>query len=210
MVEWQIEDEDSKGFYLGIMLGDSRNKLRVEKIDLSGTWYTMHGIDGELLLGYQFNRWFGLRTAAQFMNKNYSTDLKVNSNDKEEIMGTTYNNMYLQAPLLADFSIGGRNVRLHMMMGGYCGYWLSQYRSGYIYSPKGTTGKGTKSGFEVEYDEHFDAGVAAGLGLTFRLSPECLLHLEGAYYHGLTSTKVEPYKTFNRTYTLGMGVSYHF
>ena len=202
-----MDDEDAKGFYLGILLGDARNTLRVEKIEnLSGTWYPAHGIDGELVLGYQFNRWFGLRTAAQFMNKNYATDLIVNKKHYE----TTYSNLYIQAPLLADFSVGGRNVRLHFMLGGYCGYWMTQYRRGYIYSPEGTTGTGYKSGFEVGYNKHLDAGAAAGLGLTFRLSPACLLHLEGAYYHGLVSTLEKPNSTFNRTYTFDLGITYHF
>lgn len=201
-----LDNEDARGCYLGILLGDSRNALRIEKIDgFQGTWYPSHGIDAQILLGYQFNRWFGLRTAAQFVNKNYATNLIINGENYE----TTYNNLYIQAPLLADFSIGGDNTRLHFLLGGYCGYWMSQYRRGYIYSPNGTTGLGYKSGFE-EYNEHLDAGAAAGLGLTFRLSPACLLHLEGAYFHGLTTTTVKPNSTFNHTYTLDMGISYHF
>lgn len=202
-----LDNEDARGFYLGILLGDSRNKLRIEKIDnLSGAWYSAHGIDAQLLLGYQFNRWFGIRTAAQFVNKNYATNLKFHQKKYE----TTYNNLYLQAPLLMDFSVGGRNARLHIMLGGYCGYWMTQYRHGYIYSPNGTSGIGYKSGFEEGYNEHLDGGAAAGLGLTFRLSPACLLHLEGTYYHGLMSTTVAPNSTFNRSYTLDMGISYHF
>lgn len=212
--EEEIEDDEARGCYLGIMLGDTRNRLRVEQIDQQGTWYPAHGIDGELLLGYQFNRWFGLRTAAQFMYKNYSTDLNVMMDNfgqpETKTLSTSHRNVYVQAPLLMDFSIGGRNARLHMLLGGYCGYWMTQYRNGWIYSPEGTTGVGYKSGFEVGYDEHLDAGAAAGLGLTFRLSPACLLHFEGMYYHGMLSTKVEPNKTFNRTSTLGMGISYHF
>lgn len=202
-----LDNEDARGFYLGILLGDSRNNLRIEKVEgLAGTWYPAHGIDAQLLLGYQFNRWFGLRTAAQFINKSYATDLIINKKSYE----TTYSNLYLQVPLLMDFSVGGRNTRLHFMLGGYYGYWMTQYRRGYIYSPKGTSGIGYKSGFEVDYNVHNDFGAAAGLGLTFRLSPACLLHLEGAYYYGLNSTTVEPNRTFNRTYTLDMGISYHF
>lgn len=202
-----LDNEDARGAYLGILLGDSRNQLRVEKINgLSGTWYTAHGIDAQLLLGYQFNRWFGIRTAAQFINKNYATNLTINKKEYE----TTYNNFYLQLPVLMDFSVGSRNTRLHLMLGGYYGYWMTQYRRGYIYSPNGTTGIGYKSGFEEGYNEHIDAGAAAGLGLTFRLSPACLLHFEGAYYYGMLSTTAAPNSTFNRTYTLDMGISYHF
>lgn len=202
-----LDNEDARGFYLGILLGDSRNVLRIEKIDgLRGTWYPAHGIDAQLLIGYQFNRWFGLRTAAQFVNKSYATDLIFNNKNYE----TTYNNLYIQAPLLADFSVGGRNARLHFMLGGYCGYWMTQYRNGYIHSPNGTSGIGYKSGFEEGYNEHLDAGAAAGLGLTFRLSPACLLHLEGTYFYGLTTTTAAPNSTFNRTCTLDMGISYHF
>lgn len=203
----QMDNEDARGFYLGILLGDSRNTLRIEKIDMQGSWYPVHGIDGELLLGYQFNRWFGIRTAAQFINKSYLADLTATDGN---VYKTSFNNLYIQAPLMADFSIGGRNTRLHVMLGGYCGYWMVQYRNGYIYSPNGTSGKGYKYGFEEGYNEHLDAGAAAGLGLTFRISPACLLHIEGAYYYGLLSTTAEPYSTFNRTSTVNMGISYHF
>ena len=227
--EDQLDDEDARGFYLGILLGDSRNQLRIESIDLTGVWYPSHGIDGELLLGYQFNSWFGLRTAAQFMYKNYSTDLKVEvMNSANQIenkkYSTNYSNMYLQAPLFADFSFGGSYARMHFLLGGYVGYWVSQYREGYVYSPFGTSGLGWMRGFEEKYNQHLDAGLAGGIGFTFQITPAIQLHVEGAYYHGLLSTtsdydltdaqgnysKTVINKTYNRTYTINMGISYHF
>ena len=42
------------------------------------------------------------------------------------------------------------------------------------------------------------------------VAPNWQLHFEGDYYHGLLSTAKNPSKTYNRTWTFGMGVSYHF
>ena len=76
-------------------------------------------------------------------------------------------NHYLQLPLMADFSVGSEVVRLHLMLGGYAGYWLSQCRTGYVY--KSTDDPTPNRGYDLSfvnegYDNRFDAGVGRWLG----------------------------------------------
>lgn len=209
--EEDIRNDEAKGWYLGLMLGGSSNKLDVQKTIFNGVWYSYRGLNVEARVGYQFNEWFGIRTGLALISKNYATKLNVSYNDVEGKYSTFYQNQYLQLPLMADFSIGGEAVRIHVMAGGYAGYWISQYRDGYIYKANDARPyTGWSYMFVDGYDNRFDAGLAGGVGLTMRVAPCWQLHFEGNYYHGLISTAKSPSKTFHRTWTFGMGVTYHF
>lgn len=209
--EQDIRNDEAKGWYLGLMLGGSSNDLKVQKTIFDGIWYSSRGLNLELRAGYQFNEWFGIRSGLNLLSKNYATKLTVDNNGVSEKYQTFHQNQYLQLPLMADFSIGGESVRLHLMAGGYAAYWISQYRDGYIYVPDAVQNyTGWTYRFIKGYDNRFDAGIAGGLGLTMKVTPNWQLHFEGNYYHGLISTAKAPSKTFNRTWTFGMGVTYHF
>ena len=209
--EEDIRNDEAKGWYLGLMLGGSSNKLDVQKTIFDGVWYSYRGLNVEARVGYQFNEWFGIRTGLALISKNYANKLNVSYNDVEGKYSTFYQNQYLQLPLMADFSIGGEAVRIHVMAGGYAGYWISQYRDGYIYKANDARPyTGWSYMFVDGYDNRFDAGLAGGVGLTMRVAPCWQLHFEGNYYHGLISTAKSPSKTFHRTWTFGMGVTYHF
>ena len=209
--EQDIRNDEAKGWYVGLMLGGSSNTLDVQKTIFNGQWYSYRGLNLEARAGYQFNEWFGIRTGLALISKNYATKLNVSYNDVEGKYSTFYQNQYLQLPLMADFSIGGEAVRIHVMAGGYAGYWISQYRDGYIYKANDARPyTGWSYMFVDGYDNRFDAGLAGGVGLTMRVAPCWQLHFEGNYYHGLISTAKSPSKTFHRTWTFGMGVTYHF
>ena len=209
--EDDIRNDEAKGWYVGLMLGGSSNSLDVQKTIFNGLWYSYRGLNLEARVGYQFNEWFGIRSGLGLVSKNYATKLNVEYNGVSEKYQTYHQNQYLQLPVMADFSIGGEAVRIHLFAGGYAGYWISQYRDGYIYragDPQPYTGWTYK--FVDGYDNRFDAGLAGGLGLTMKVAPAWQLHFEGNYYHGLISTAKSPSKTFNRTWTFGMGATYHF
>ena len=209
--EEDIRNDEAKGWYLGLMLGGSSNKLDVQKTIFNGVWYSYRGLNVEARVGYQFNEWFGIRSGVNLISKNYADKLTVDINGTERKYQTYHQNQYLQVPLMADFSIGGEAVRIHFMAGGYAGYWLIQYRDGYVYKttePHHNTGYSYL--FNEGYDNRFDAGVAAGLGLSMNVAPRWQLMFEGNYYHGLISVAKSPSKMFNRTWNFGMGVVYHF
>ena len=206
-----ILDDEARGCYLGFFLGGTNNRMEVNYARNSGTWYSDRGVDFELRTGYQFNQWLGIRSGLGLLTKNYITDLNVSYLDVMNEYRTYYRDLYLQLPVLCDLSVGGEDVRIHFLLGGYASYWLSQWRHGYVYvadDPRPFTGDSYK--FVKDYDQRFDAGLAGGIGLSMRVSPAWQLHFEGNYYHGLVSTAKTPYKTFNRTWTFGMGVTYHF
>lgn len=202
----EIANEDARGCYLGLLLGGSRNWELVDNAAQPGYWYIDQGINLDLRTGYQFSQWFGFRTGLQMLSKNYVTEVEINSNYYD----TRHSNLYLQLPLMADFSLGNETVRLHLSLGGYAGLWCSQFRNGYVYSPSKESGLGWKRGFEEGYDQRFETGLAGGIGLTFRLTPCWQLHFDGDYFYSLVSNKQKPYGLYNRTTAFGMGLTYHF
>lgn len=208
--EKDILNDEAKGFYLGLLLGGATNRLDVQSARWSGTWYAGRGLNLEARFGYQFNQWFGIRSGVSCLSKNYYTDLEVSYLDYLDTLSTSYNNLYVQVPLMADFSIGSEDVRINFMFGGYCAYWASQWRQGYVYvndDPRPYAGNAYN--FVEGSDNRFDAGLAGGIGLSLRCSNHWTLHFEGDYYHGLLST-AKDFKTYNRTWTFGMGLTYHF
>lgn len=207
----EILNDEAKGWYLGLELGGSSNYMDVENDLWNGNWYTYRGLNLEVLAGYQFNQWFGIRSGINMISKNYITDLNVIYNTESNTYRTFHNNMYLQLPVMADLSMGSEVVRLHFMFGGYVAWWATQFRNGYVYvadDPRPFWGQSYS--FVEGYDNRFDAGLAGGLGLTLQAAPEWQLHFEGKYYHSLISTTKAPYDVKNRTWTFGLGVSYHF
>jgi hypothetical protein len=206
----EILDADAEGWYVGVLLGGSSHRVDVESARWGGTWYMGRGINLEGRVGYQFNQWLGIRSGLNLLSRNYYTRLDVAYSDVTNTYATTYNNLYLQLPVMADFSIGGEACRINFMFGGYGAYWLSQWRHGYVYvagDPRPFTGDAYS--FIEGSDRRFDAGLAGGIGLSLRVAPDWMLHFEGDYYHGLVST-AKDYKTYNRTWTFGLGVTYHF
>lgn len=210
--EKDIRNDEAKGWYLGLLLGGSSNKMEVNTSRWEGNWYTYRGLNFEARAGYQCCEHFGIRSGLDLVSKNYVTDLVVPvSTDKSETLRTFHENMYLQLPLMADLSVGSNDVRLHLMLGGYAAFWATQCRTGYVYVPSDPRPySGTSYKFVEGLDYRFDAGLAGGLGLTLSVAPNWQLHFEGNYYHGLLSVMEKPYKAFNRTTTFGMGVTYHF
>lgn len=205
-----ILNDEAKGWYLGMLVGGSSNHIDVQSARWSGYWYTGRGVNLEARVGYQFNQVFGIRSGLSLLSKNYYTNLLVSYNDYKDYYSTNHTNLYLQLPLMADLSIGGEDVRLNFMFGGYCAYWASQWRQGYVYvadDPRPYTGNAYS--FVDGSDNRFEAGLAGGIGLSMRVSSHWMLRFEADYYHGLIST-AKDFDTYNRTWTFGMGVTYHF
>lgn len=211
--EQTIANDEARGWYVGLMLGGTRNSVRVEQVPVEmgdATWLTNQGINFEARAGYQFNQWFGIRSGLQLLSKNYATEKVVNGAGDPQYLDTRHSDMYLQLPVMADFSFGSEVVRVHVMFGGYAGWWCSQYRNGYIYSPEGTSGMGWKYGFEEGLDSRFDAGLAGGASISLRVTPKWQLHFGGDYFYGLVSCKQDPCKLYNKTSAFEMGMTYHF
>lgn len=206
-----IPAQDNHGWYLGLVLGGASNAIDAALPRWDGEWYTGRGIELELRAGYQINEWFGIRSGLQLLSKDYHSVLDVKYLDIVTPCETDYSNYYLQLPVMADFAVGGDEVRIHFMAGGFAGYWLSQWRHGYVYKhddPRPFVGDAYS--FEEGFDNRFEAGLAAGIGLELRVAPAWRLHFEGNYYHGLVSTAKAPYATYNRTTTFGLGLTYQF
>lgn len=204
--EQDIRDDEAEGAYVGVILGSSSNHVRPFSTPLGGNWYSRRGFSLSIPAGYQFCEWFGIRSGLTLLSKSYATDLVLN----QQAYGTTYRDLYLQLPVMADFSVGSEAVRLHGMVGGYAAWWMSQYRNGLLSFPANSYYWGTTYAFNSDLDSRIDAGIACGLALSIRVTAGWQLLFEGNYYHSLTSIMKSPYNAKNRTWTFGFGFSHQF
>lgn len=220
--EDEIRNEDASGFYLGLQLGNCHNFL----YGSDGASYLERGLNLDLRAGYQFNSWFGIRSGLSLMSKAYGYDFayifRPNADDPSTEYETSdyyyHRNTYLQLPVMADLSVGGENVRLHLMLGGYAAFALSHYSEDYINGDIFPTNAG--NGFPSSDYRRWDAGLAGGLGLTLNLTPAWQFHVECDYYHSLINVIPDIRLTeigylsgvhgMNRTIAFSTGLTYHF
>ena len=220
--EEEIYNDEARGFYLGLLLGNCHNFLYADE----EASYLERGLNLDLRAGYQFNSWFGIRSGLSLMSKAYGYDFayifRPNADDPSTEYETSdyyyHRNTYLQLPVMADLSVGGENVRLHLMLGGYAAFALSHYSEDYINGDIFPTNAG--NGFPSSDYRRWDAGLAGGLGLTLNLTPAWQFHVECDYYHSLINVVPDIRLTeigylsgihgMNRTIAFATGLTYHF
>lgn len=166
---------------------------------------------------YAFNDWFALRADAQFVQKNY----KMHRSGFFEGLFYKKSNNYLSLPVVAQFSFGGTNLRGFVNGGGYVGYWLSSREKGvtnnidesvleersYL-NDVNAVAYDEKVEFDSRRDNRFDAGLTAGAGVEYRLTPLVGLMAEVRHYYGLTNlykNKTVGDPRYNTTWTFQVG-----
>lgn len=220
--EEEIRKDEARGLYLGLLLANCHNFL----YGTDGPSYMERGLGLEIPVGYQFNTWFGIRSGLSLLNKAYGYDFAYTFRPNLDDPSTDYEtsdyyyhrNTYLQLPVMADLSVGGENVRLHFMLGGYAAFALSHYSEDYIDGDIFPTNAG--NGFPSFDYNRWDAGLAGGLGLTLKLTPAWQFHVECDYYHSLINVIPDIRLTeigylagchgMNRTIAFATGLTYHF
>jgi hypothetical protein len=211
--EDDIRNDEAKGWYVGLMVGGSSNTLDVKKTIFNGLWYSARGLNVEARVGYQFNEWFGIRSGVELVSKNYATKLTVDYAGVSNKYQTYHQNQYLQLPLMADFSIGGK-VRWHLFLGGYVGFWLNGSRNG-VAIPLGN--RNNDGSYAEDYvfnstrDNRFDAGIIFGTGLGIACSRVVDINIDLLNLYGLTDVQknymrqLNPH--YNTTFVLQAGVT---
>lgn len=145
---------------------------------------------------YNFNDWFGVRMDLNLTAKNHRQYRTMVVLDYETI------NNYIQLPVMASFSFGGKDVKGFFNAGIYGGYWRSARYPGLI----------------KERDQRFDYGLVCGAGLEWRF--EFLKQkwawqiLEARIYYSTQSTQKDYMKIkdpkYNTTLALQSGLCYFF
>ncbi len=163
---------------------------------------------------YEFTDWFALQAEVSYLQKNYG----MHRTDFMSENYYDYTNDFLDIPLFARFSFGGEKLRGYTLVGGYVGGWLSSHVKGK--QPFYFAGIDEDDIYEFDddmpfdsrRDNRFDAGLAAGLGLQWQVSPLLEIFAEGRYYYGLTDMQkdymLRQVPRYNSTFSIQLGVMF--
>lgn len=203
LAQWAV------GVHGGIS-GTSITRSHTDRID--ETYGSLFGYDFGIEGRYSVNTWLAVRADLDLMQRNHRLQRHLNYISP---VYTDHLNTYFTLPLMADFSFGGQRLRGHMLLGGFCGFWLSQRVKGVTY------GMTDYDVFFNDFDEQrpftreerrFNAGLLGGFGLSYGLNENIDLNIEALYFYDLVSHHVgyshlQDYRYLN-TCTLTFGVTY--
>lgn len=185
----------------------SMDKQYMSDLEIQGSPGLTVGISGQ----YNFKDWLGVRADLNFTQKNYQLHRAML--DKWEYF---YSNDYMQLPMMAAFSFGGKRLRGFCNLGFYTGVWLNSHLSGTdfnLFSGKWVSlDENVK--LNADRDNRWDAGLLAAAGIEYLMARHWAIQFEARYYHGLTSTtkpymRVNDYR-YNSTLAFQVGVYYVF
>ena len=171
---------------------------------------------------YRIFNWFAVRADLTYIERGFKMHRKYNE---------TFQNRrdhYLSLPIMARFMFGSQRIKGFLHAGGYVGYWLKSSLDGCEMSLTSIfDGMENKNNGKVFYsyqkdytfnptrDNRFDAGLAGGIGVSYRILPRLEVEIEGRCYYGLTSTTKHYMKhvkqsRFNTTIAVLAGIKYCF
>ena len=185
----------------------SMNKQYMTDLEIRGCLGLTAGVSGQ----YNFKDWLGVRVDFNYTQKNHQ--FRRTMLNRWEYW---YRNDYLQLPMMAAFSFGGKKLRGFCNLGFYSGFWLNSHLSGTDYNT--FSGKWVDIDEDVEFnsdrDYRLDIGLLASAGMEYRMAKNWAIQFEARYCHGLTSTtkpymRVADYR-YNSTLVFQVGVYYVF
>lgn len=187
---------------IGIAGGYNKNYLHSSTGYRAFTTYEAEsGFEIGLPILYHINDWFAMQIEPAYIQKNYQIK---RTGFFEGIYQKNINN-YIQLPIIAQFSFGGKQLRGFLNMGGYAGYWTSgrvkgsapnvfdnrpeiadneeidhflQVYQRYTYNEQ--------YNFDSRRDRRIELGLLAGVGIQYLLQEKYRFFVEGRYYYGLT------------------------
>jgi len=159
---------------------------------------------------YRFADWFSLQTELSILQKNYKW-LRTEYYVYDVMPYHEVKNTYLQLPLMARFSFGGKKLRGFCTPGVFIGYWAGSRIKGialdnnhlpYAYDEPFE--------FDARRDNRFEYGLQMGLGLEYRYNQLFTFMLEGRYNYSLSDMQKDYMKQqtprYNNTYVIQAGV----
>ena len=197
---------------VGVTAGADYNVFSIDKqymadVLFDGRWGVTYGVTGQ----YNFTDWFGVRADFNLTQKNY----RMHRANIEEV-DLKYRNTYLQLPVMASFSFGGKKLRGFCNLGVYGGYWLHSYRSGTdinSFTGQSFDIKG-KVEFDSDRDKRWDCGLVGGVGMEYRFDRHWAAQVEVRHYYSTTSTTKQYMRNkdyrYHSTTAIQLGASYIF
>jgi opacity protein-like surface antigen len=214
-------------FYLGVEAGLDKNYLYTNNSNQAFTQYGGYqGFSLAIPLQYRLTDWFSVEADPSYIRKNY----KIVRTDFFQGIYQNNTNTYLQLPLMAHFSFGGRQLKGFLNLGGYAAYWsagrvkgsepniLDPVDSSFTtnqqpandYAINHSYNYNEKYAFDSKKDRRMELGWVAGAGISYELNNSLLLFIEARYYQSLTDQQknymIHQTPRYNETYTGLIGV----
>jgi hypothetical protein len=187
---------------VGVEGGPNMNYLTTSNASEPFTNYDgMKGWNIGIPVGYRFFDWLTLQTAPTYIQKNYNI---VRTGFFTGVYQKNYNT-YLQLPLTARFSFGGKELRGFVDLGGYAAYWksgrikgveadiLNQVDTAYqTVNPTSILGENYGYSYNQAYtfnstrDNRLELGLIGGAGISYELDQTYTFYVEGRYFRAMT------------------------
>ena len=197
---------------VGVNGGATYNHSTISKHYMTDyQWKDRWGVTLGVMGQYDVNDWLGVRAELDWTQKNYRLTRQILSN-----LDYKYVNNYLQLPVMASFSFGGKQLRGFCNAGVYGGYWLTSGREGTDFnnSSEKVYEFSEDIKFNSERDQRFDFGFVGGIGLEYRFCQRWAAQVEMRYYYSTVSTQKDymrlSYPRYNSTLGVQAGLWYSF
>lgn len=203
---------------LGLTGGFNSNKVELNKgIATDYRYPNRFGYNVGIVGRYRFVDWFALRADLRVSSRNYRMERET---EMVNNVYTNYRNTFLQLPIVADFSFGGKKLRGHFYAGGYIGGWLDAHRSGVTYGVSLETEDkllyfadfDEKMEFDSRRDQRFNAGLTCGVGINYLFHKHWEVMLESFYQYDLTNSNKSTLiatPRYNNTLSCSVGLLYN-
>ena len=205
LAQWQLGVEAGCGI-------TSITRSQAGRVD--ETYGSRASYDIGIYARYSILNWLAIRADLELTERNHRMERNL---AYIQPVYTIYRNTYLQLPVMADFSFGGKKVRGHMYAGGFAGALLSGRN-------KGTTFWMTDDNiyfqdFDVSADlterNRVTAGLVGGAGLSYDVTDRIILDATVLYYYDLVSYQKDSSKHISdprylNTLGITIGAAYKF
>ena len=189
---------------VGVNGGATYNHSTISKHYMTDyQWKDRWGVTLGVMGQYDVNDWLGVRAELDWTQKNYRLTRQIFSN-----LDYKYVNNYLQLPVMASFSFGGKQLRGFCNAGVYGGYWLTSGREGTDFnnSSEKVYEFSEDIKFNSERDQRFDFGFVGGIGVEYRFCQRWAAQVEMRYYYSTVSTQKDYMRLSDPRYNSTLGV----
>jgi opacity protein-like surface antigen len=207
------QDESKNNLWAGISGGYSHNHLYTS---VSYRPFTAYESKGGFAVGlpvvYHVADWFSLQTELSILQKNY-TRLRTDYYVFGFMPYQNFRNTYLQVPLMARFSFGGKDLRGFCALGGFTGYWVGSRIEGIALDLNAKPYEYNKKHiFDSRRDNRLEYGFLVGFGLEYKYTNSCSFTLEGRYYYSTSDLQkdymLKQNPRYNNTFVIQAGVQF--
>lgn len=189
---------------VGVNGGATYNHSTISKHYMTDyQWKDRWGVTLGVMGQYDVNDWLGVRAELDWTQKNYRLTRQIFS-----VLDYKYVNNYLQLPVMASFSFGGKQLRGFCNAGVYGGYWLTSGREGTDFNNSSEKAYEFSEDikFNSERDQRFDFGFVGGIGLEYRFCQRWAAQVEMRYYYSTVSTQKDYMRLSDPRYNSTLGV----